>query len=114
MEEAAQVIGEATCSDSLVAILRRRRAELQLSDVLVDELAGLAAGHAGKLLGPAPVRRLGAMSLSALLGVLAVKLVVVVDAEQAARIGRRWEPRKAAAAHGTTHSLAQARPLMLK
>ena len=61
MAEAAQVIGEATCYDSLVAALRKRKSELGPADVIVDELAGLAAGHTGKILGGkrVPARRRG-------------------------------------------------------
>jgi hypothetical protein len=47
-------------------------------------LAGIASGHANKVLGPVPVKALGRITLSALLGVLALKLVVVVDEQQAA------------------------------
>ncbi len=89
----ADRIGEATDHDELLAVLRKRKAALQLSDAIVDELAGMAAGHTGKLLGPAPVKTLGAVSLSALLSVLALRLIIVEDTEQAARIGRRWQRR---------------------
>ncbi len=108
-----QVIGEAIDHDELVAVLRQRKADLQLSDAMVDELAGLASGHTGKLLGPAPVKTLGHVSLSALLSVLALRLVVVEDPEQAARIGKRWQRKAAHMAHPASYSLAQARPIVL-
>jgi hypothetical protein len=83
-------IGEARDADELVALLRARKAALQISDVTIDELAGFQQGYVGKLLGVGRIKTLGAMSLSALLGVLALKLVVVVDEEQEARMKRRW------------------------
>jgi hypothetical protein len=93
MAEAPQVIGEAHDYDSLVAILRLRKNALRLSDAVTDDIAGLTAGHTGNLLGPSRVKTLGAMSLSALLGALALRLVVVEDVEQAARVRDRWGRR---------------------
>jgi hypothetical protein len=55
--------------------IRRRKGALQLSDTVVDALAGLTDGHIQKLLGVVPVRTLGSITLSALLGALGVKLV---------------------------------------
>jgi hypothetical protein len=91
----ARIVGEAVDHDGLVAVLRARKDALQLSDKFVDQLAGLADGHTGKILGRTPVRTLGSASLTGLLGALGVKLIVVEDAEQSARIGRRWEKRTA-------------------
>jgi hypothetical protein len=82
-----------TTHDSLIKVLRRRKRALQLSDALTDELAGLGAGHTGKLLGPMQVKSLGKIGLSALLGALALRLVVVEDIEQAELMRRRWTPR---------------------
>jgi hypothetical protein len=107
------IIGEATDHDSLVALLRQRKAALQLSDQLVDELGGLAQGHTGKLLGAAPVKTLGAVSLSALLAVFGLKLVVVVDEMQTARIGHRWQRKAVTRDHPASYTIAAARPLVL-
>jgi hypothetical protein len=96
---AGDVIGEATDLDALVEILRQRKAALQLSDQLVDELAGLSAGHTGKVLGAAPTKFLGRISLGALLGALALRLVVVEDREALARVGKRWERREDSRVH---------------
>jgi hypothetical protein len=49
------------------------------------------------LLAPVPVRNLGPLSLSVLLSALAMKIVrieVVEDPEQAAKMAGRWTPRK--------------------
>jgi hypothetical protein len=113
MTGGGDIIGTATDHDSLVAVLRRRKAVLQLSDAVVDELAGLAAGHCNKVIGIAPVKALGRVTLSALLGVLALKLVVVEDPEQAARIGSRWQRKSLQHGRPAAFSLRQARPLVL-
>jgi hypothetical protein len=108
-----EIIGTAHDHDELVAVLRQRKAALALSDAIVDELAGLATGHTGKLLGPAPVKTLGRISLSALLVVLALKLIVIEDPDQVARIGKAWQRRDSKRAHPASYSLNQARPLVL-
>lgn len=106
------IIGEATDHDALVALLRQRKAALQLSDALVDELGGLAVGHCSKLLGAAPVKALGKVTLSALLAVLGVKLVIVEDPEQTARIGHRWQRKAVTRDHPALMTIGQARPVI--
>jgi hypothetical protein len=93
LAKAAKIIGEAHDHDGLIKVLRRRKKALQLSDAVTDELAGLCAGHTGKLLGPSQVKSLGKISLSALLGALALRLVVIEDVEQAEIMRGRWTPR---------------------
>jgi hypothetical protein len=48
----------------------------------LDARAGLADGHAGKLLGPAQVKRLGMISLGLVLQALGVKLIMVEDTDE--------------------------------
>jgi hypothetical protein len=84
-------LGEATCHDELIALLRERQIALGLSNELADHVALLSAGHCDKLLGPARQRGLSQLSLDALMGALAVKLIVAEDAEQAARMRSHWE-----------------------
>jgi hypothetical protein len=91
---APQVIGEATDHDGLIQVFRHRKAALGLSDLVLDDLAGLCQGHAGKLLGPRQVKSLERITLSSLLGALALRLVVIEDVEQAARMRSRWERRR--------------------
>ena len=88
------IIGEAHDHDSLVAVLRQRKDQLHLSDLMLDDLAGFTQGHAGKLLGPARTKTLGRVSLSAMLGALGLRLLVVVDSETAQRVAGRWKPRR--------------------
>ena len=75
----------------LVTALRRRITELGTGLDLVDEVAGLPDGYTGKVL----VGRhgLGPISLGAILGALAVKIVLVSDEEALARVRRRLPPR---------------------
>lgn len=84
-------IGEAASHDELVTILRERQLALGLSNELVGHVARLSDGHVDKLLGPARQRGLSQLSLDALMGVLAVKLIVAEDAEQAARMKPHWQ-----------------------
>jgi hypothetical protein len=108
----AQIIGEARDYDELVAVIRRRKDALQLSDAVVDELGGLAVGHTSKLLGSVPVKTLARVSLPALLGALAIKIVIMVDDEQAARIRRRWQRKATVMDHPPVMTLRQARPII--
>lgn len=88
------VLGEATDADGLIEIYRRRKDELGLTNEWFDEYSGLARGHVGKLLGDARAKNLGATTLHALNCSLAVKLIVVIDMEQAAIMQARWEQRE--------------------
>jgi hypothetical protein len=80
--------------DDLVAAIRARRDELNVSHELIDDLAGLQSGYTSKLLAPEPMKGLGPMSLPALLGALGAALVLVEDSAQAERVRDRWTPRK--------------------
>jgi hypothetical protein len=58
---------------------------------MLDALAGLAHGHVSKLLSPGRVRGLSEISLNALLGALALRLVVIENVDQVALMKQRWE-----------------------
>lgn len=79
--------------DSLVAGFAARKAALGLSNETVDELAGFARGHTGKLFGLRPgsgySKSLGPMSLGTLLGALGLELWLVENAEATAQLRRR-------------------------
>jgi len=80
----------------LLAVLRDRREELDVSFERLDDLAGLPARYSAKLLAPRPLKNLGPMSLAALLGALALGIVEIKideDAAQAAKMGHRWSKR---------------------
>ncbi|WGR91851.1 hypothetical protein MTX26_15935 [Bradyrhizobium sp. ISRA443] len=85
-----------TCAE-LVQLLRERRNELDITHETIDDISGLQSGYTGKLLSPVPIKQLGAVSLGAMLGALALKIVrieLVEDPEQADRMRPRWTPRK--------------------
>jgi hypothetical protein len=80
--------------DGLIEALRARKSDLQLTDTALEELAGLTAGHVGKLLGDLRAKILGPVTLPLILQALAVKIVLVHDAEAAAKMEQRWERRE--------------------
>lgn len=82
----AQHIAEVTDYTGLIAAIRARKAELNLSDAQLEAASGLTAGHAGKLLGGAMVKSLGKVSLGLVLQGLGLKLIVAVDPAQAERM----------------------------
>jgi hypothetical protein len=75
--------------DDLLEIARNRMAQLQITFETLDSVSGCQPGYCAKLLGPMPSKRLGAMSLPAVLGALGMKLIAVVDDEQFAQIRDR-------------------------
>jgi hypothetical protein len=64
-------------SEALLAALRARVAELELSHEIVDHLAGFQSGYCSKLLSDPPIRRLGNLSLFLLLQSLGLDLVLI-------------------------------------
>ena len=86
--------------DELIAAIRERRDDLDLSCLTIDGIAGWADGYAGKALSPNPMKGLGPKALEAILGALALKIVrieIVDDPDQAAkaREGKVEHARKA-------------------
>jgi hypothetical protein len=83
----------ATISDysSLLQALRRRVSDLGTSMNSVDHLAGLTPFHVGKLL--TGMRGFGPVSFDAVLGALALRVVLVEDTGQLAKIRHRLAPR---------------------
>jgi hypothetical protein len=81
----------------LVAAVRARRDELNISHESIDALAGLAGGHFSKLVCDPPIKGFGELSLKSVLGALALRIVVVrieEDPDQRARMAKRWIKRK--------------------
>jgi hypothetical protein len=83
-----------TTLDDLIEALRQRRDELDISHETIDAVSGLQSGYTSKVM--ARMKGLGAVSLPALLGALAVGLVLVEDPLQRSLIEPRWERRKRA------------------
>lgn len=86
-------LAEATDYDGLIAAIRNRAAELQVAGETLDEIVGLPNRYCAKLIGPKPIRRLGAISLGPILGALALKLIVVEDSEALRRVAGRLRKR---------------------
>jgi hypothetical protein len=80
--------------DELIAAIRARRDELEVTHETIGEVAGIASGHASKLLCDPPMKRMGIISLGAVLGALGLKLIVVEDEEALARVRRRLVKRQ--------------------
>jgi hypothetical protein len=93
-EGEARVICEFSDYDELINGLRLRAAELNLSGEQIDGVSGLASRYSQKLLGPAQVRRLGAISFGPFLGALAVRGVLVEDRTALEKLRRRTTPRQ--------------------
>lgn len=76
-----RVIGEAEDYDQLRAILIGRRRALKLSQLALDNKAGLQEGYTGKLeIGKdRGGRNMGPVSTALWLGALGVRIVVVID-----------------------------------
>jgi hypothetical protein len=92
--EPRRVLGEFDAYPGLLAALRARVAQLDISGERLDELAGLPRGYFQKLIGTRPVKRLGMQSLGDVFGALAIKAVLVEDHAALARISNRLVKRK--------------------
>jgi hypothetical protein len=80
--------------DDLVEAVRERCDEMQMTRAELDHQAGLADGHAGKLLCPAHLKRFGIRSLGFVLGGIGCRLALIEDPAQAAKIRARMKPRE--------------------
>jgi len=84
--------------DGLQAALRARWKALGIAGETMDEVSGLTARYASKLLSPAPPKHMGSTSLGPVLGCLGCMLVLVEDEEMMARIVGRLPDRKSTSA----------------
>lgn len=73
--------------------LRARWLSLGIPGETLDEVSGLTARYAAKLLAPFPEKHLGHTSLGPLLGALGLMLIVVEDEEMIARLAKRFGGR---------------------
>jgi hypothetical protein len=63
--------------DEFLNALAVRVDDLRVTRDALNERAGLAEGYVGKIFGPRPARRMGALSLWAILEALGLKIVLV-------------------------------------
>ena len=78
----------------LLAALRARRDQLELTHERIDDIAGFPSGYCGKLMAPEPIKNLGWLSFGLALDALGVALVMVENPEQIKRVENRWIPRE--------------------
>jgi len=83
------------CFDDVLATLRARRDELDISNEVIDEIAGLTRGHASHLIAHKPSRGFGGISWN-VWEALGLKVVVLEDPAALARAKRRsaWHNRR--------------------
>jgi hypothetical protein len=91
--DAPKVIGEFSDYNGMIAALRARAAELNLSGETIDAVSGLPSRYSAKLLGPHQLRRIGATSLGPFLGALAVRCLIIEDKAALERLRRQARPR---------------------
>lgn len=78
----------------LLAALRARRDELQLTHETIDHIAGWPSGYCGKLLAQNPIKNLGWQSLGLALDTLAIELIPAENIEQRKLLEKRWKARE--------------------
>jgi hypothetical protein len=78
----------------LLAALRARRDELELTHERIDDIAGFPSGYCGKLMAAQPIKNLGWLSFGLALDALGVALVMVENPDQIKRVENRWIPRE--------------------
>ena len=88
-----QPIATIRTHDDLIEALRAAKEFRNLSDRLLDELGDFTLGQVNKVLGPRREKGLSPFMLQMLCSMLAVKLEMVPDPEQEARMRDRWERR---------------------
>jgi hypothetical protein len=108
-------IGTFTDYQGFIALLRRRKAELGLSDLALDAAADLTHGHTSKLLGPGHTKGLGAMTFTPLLDALGLSGRLFADPAKAKKMS--GERRREGAVHPNSRIgkdvLKKARPVVL-
>jgi hypothetical protein len=72
-------LAEITDYDDLLAALRARADELEISRETIDHIAGFPDRYAGKILSLSHPRRIGLRSLGPILSALGMKLIAVAD-----------------------------------
>jgi hypothetical protein len=89
--------------------IRERAAHLGYTNEILDAVAGLQSGYAGKLLGPGMARKFGPMSLGAVIGALGLCIVIIEDGEAPARYRTPVDERKRPRCGHVTDAGARAR-----
>ena len=85
----------------MLAAIRARVNELQVSGERLDEYVGLPRGYYSKVAGAKPIRRLGMTSLAPILTGLGLKCQFIEDQEATKRLKNRLPPRNSSYVRGT-------------
>lgn len=96
--------------DELMAALRARSDEIEMSRDGLDVIAGLPRGYVSKLLAPVPLKGIGRTSLGPLLQSLGLALIVVEDLSTFAKIEARLQRRVNKKQKKETYATAGMRP----
>jgi hypothetical protein len=99
-----RVLGQVESYAAVHELLRTRADELGLSREVIDELAGLQSGYAGKVLAPVPIRRASLETLLLMFSALGLRLVVVEDRAALERLRDRAQPRSRVGGASLMHS----------
>jgi hypothetical protein len=91
--DAPRVLADVSSYEQMLAALRARVAELQISGARFDEYVGLPRGYLSKLVGANPVRKLGMTSFAPVLAGLGLRLLVIEDPDATDRLKNRLLPR---------------------
>jgi hypothetical protein len=97
--KAFEIVGQFENYDELIERLRERAAGIELPYRVLDELAGLAEGHTGHLLGAMRKRHFSINSLLSVARALGVKSVMVVDETLVAEMKPMWQRRDSSRVH---------------
>jgi len=88
-----RTIGTAQCYGDVVDVMRDRKAELGLTDAVLDAVSGVQSGYTGKLLGPAQIKTMGMATFFYLVEALGMRLVFQEDMDIMQKMATRWEQR---------------------
>lgn len=92
--EPGAVIATIRSQDDLVEAMRAAKEMRNLSFKTLDELGGFTQGHMERVIGPRREKGMSSIVFQTMLSMLAVKLVMVPDPEQEAKIRGQWEGRE--------------------
>ena len=77
----------------LVAALRARKEQLDVSFATIEDVSGLQSGYCSKLMSPRPSKFFGELSLTLVLQTLGLKLILVEDEAAMAKLNGRLVKR---------------------
>jgi len=88
-----ELIGTVRTQEDLIEALRAAKEMRNLSFKVLDELGGFTQGHMERVIGPRREKGMSPFVFQMLCSLLAVKLEMVPDEDQARRMAAKWEGR---------------------